>query len=94
MKYSDKAYSSVIQKEKTDLLCNCVKFSLNLMFKTLSGFENIEHEKFVENDNLIKFKLFLKIIRLVVENSKNAQDKSSNDKEREFFSMYFYSNTF
>ncbi len=77
----------LIQKEKVELLCKSIKFSTKLMSKIITAFENYETSGIHDNELLVKIKLFLKITRMVVENSKLAIDSCKSEKEKEFFTM-------
>ena len=58
------------------------------MSKIISSFENpSESLKYKENEILIKIKLFLKITRLVVDNSKIALNEFKSEMEVKFFTM-------
>ena len=78
---------SFIQKERAELLCKSIKFSTKMMSRIITILENYENSKINETDILMKIKLFLKISRLVVENSKESILESKSDREREFFTM-------
>jgi hypothetical protein len=77
-----------IEKQKAELLCKVIKLSTKLMSKFIYSFENYQNLKIGDNELLIKIKLFLKITRLVVENSKDAITDCKGEKEKEFFIMY------
>jgi len=81
----EKLYS--IEKEKVELLCKSIKFSTKLMSKIISIFENYEKLRFAENELLLKIKIFLKITRLVVQNSKSAMESCKSENEKNFFTM-------
>lgn len=75
-----------LHKQKVDLLCKAIKFSIKLMSKLLSSFGNSEN---LINNNLeflTKIKLFFKITRMVVENARE-QIKIGTGKENDFFTM-------
>ena len=58
------------------------------MSKIISSLENpSESLKYNENEILIKIKLFLKITRLVVDNSKIALNEFKSEMEIKFFTM-------
>ncbi len=83
-----------LQKEKTQLLCQSIKFSTKIMTKILSSIERVT-EVNKENeihhlpdpvDLLTRIKLFLKITRLVVENA-NKEISESKGQQMQFFTM-------
>jgi hypothetical protein len=57
------------------------------MSKTLSALENYTALTLPDTELLMRIKLFLKITRLVVDNSKSALEEVKSEKEAEFFSM-------
>jgi hypothetical protein len=79
-----------LQKEKTELLCQSIKFSIKLMNKMILLIENStqmnENRTHFESDLLMKIKLFLKITRVVMEKAKE-QVKESEGLQNEFFQM-------
>jgi len=77
----------LIHKEKAELLCKSIKFSTKIMSRILSSVENHQTLKLSDTELLIKIKLFLKITRMVVENSKDALDECKSEKEKDFFTM-------
>lgn len=81
-KVKDKLFN--LHKERIDLVCKSIKFSIQLMSKTVSLFENSDNNCM---ETLSKIKLFLKITRMVVENAKE-QIKVGKGKENDFFTMY------
>ncbi len=77
----------IVQREKAELLCRSIKFSTKLMAKIISSFEGLEKLNLKDNDLLVKIKLFLKISRMVVDNSKVALAAVQTDQEKKLFSM-------
>jgi hypothetical protein len=77
----------LIQRERIELVCKSIKFSTKMMTRIITILENYENSKINETDILMKIKLFLKVSRLVVENSKECITESKSDREREFFTM-------
>ena len=75
-----------IKIETAELLCKAIKFSTKLMSRLLGILENYNSCKITEVDLLTKIKLFLKITRLVIENSK-SQAQNTQGREQEFFTM-------
>lgn len=75
-----------IKIETAELLCKAIKFSTKLMSKLLGIVENYKSCKISDVDLLTKIKLFLKITRLVIENSK-SQAQNRLGREQEFFTM-------
>jgi len=73
--------------QKADIICKSIKFSVRLMSK-LSKYLIEEKNKLEKppTEILLKTKIFLKITRLIIDNSKNSIEKS-NDKQKEFFKM-------
>lgn len=57
------------------------------MSKILSALENYTTLNLPDTELLMRIKLFLKITRLVVDNSKSALEEVKSEKEAEFFSM-------
>ena len=77
----------MIQKEKAELLCRSIKFSTKLMAKIILSLECYEKLQLKDNELLIKIKLFLKITRMVVDNSRTALSNVQSDQEKKLFSM-------
>jgi hypothetical protein len=77
----------MVQKEKAELLCRSIKFSTKLMAKIISSLECYEKLQLKDNELLIKIKLFLKITRMVVDNSRTALSYIQSDQEKKLFSM-------
>jgi len=77
----------LVQREKAELLCRSIKFSTKLMAKIISSFEGHEKLNLKDNDLLIKIKLFMKIIRMVVDNSRAFLATVQSDQEKKLFSM-------
>jgi hypothetical protein len=73
-----------LQKEKTEILCKTIKFSTRLMTKILASIEQISAP---HKEVLIKIKMFLKITRMVVEQSKSSLEGAKSENENKFFSM-------
>jgi hypothetical protein len=77
----------IVQREKAELLCRSIKFSTKLMSKIISSFEGKEKLNLKDNELLMKIKLFMKISRMVVDNSKVALATVQSEQERKLFSM-------
>ena len=77
----------MVQKEKAEVLCRSIKFSTKLMAKIISSLECYEKLQLKDNELLIKIKLFLKITRMVVDNSRTALSHVQSDQEKKLFSM-------
>lgn len=72
-----------IQQQKTELVCQAIKMSTKLMSRLVNELKDQEKET-VDKQVLTKVKLFLKITRLVVDNSQ-AGAASCQGKQKEFF---------
>jgi hypothetical protein len=83
-----------LQKEKTQLLCQAIKFSTKIMTKILYSIEKISEVNKEEGihhlcnpvDHLTRIKLFLKITRVVVEYA-NKELIESKGQQMQFFTM-------
>jgi hypothetical protein len=76
--------------QKAEIICKSIKFSVKIMSKLSKHLieENTKTTK-PPTEMLMKTKLFFKITRLIIENSKNSVENSS-EKQKEFFKMYIF----
>lgn len=81
-----KKLNSIIA-QKAEITCKSIKFSVKLMTK-LSKYLAEEKDKNLKpaTETLMKLKIFLKITRLIIDNSKFSMENSSQ-KQTEFFKM-------
>jgi hypothetical protein len=85
---------SVVQREKTALVCQSIKFSTKIMNKILTAIEKVTDVSNGQGilhssqpaDLLMKIKIFLKITRLITEQV-NVEVSQSQGPENQFFSM-------
>lgn len=76
-----------ILKQKAEIVCRAIKFCVKLMSK-FSKHLMEEKEKSLKPpcETLLQTKIFLKITRLIIDNSKISVE-NSHDKQKEFFKM-------
>lgn len=73
-------------KERIDLICKCIKSSIQIIAKLMKYFDKMQNT-IINNDTLIQIKLVSKITRVMINNSNIEIKKSKNKKEKEFFTM-------
>lgn len=89
---------TTIHREKVQLMCQSIKFSIKLMTRILNQIEEKKSGKEIyklDSGLLLKIKLFLKLTRLVMDNTKAEISTIRNDKnilmnqpkQLEFFMM-------
>jgi hypothetical protein len=77
--------------EKAEITCRSIKFCVKIMSRLLLHIseekeKEIQKEKNTNTNLLLKIKLFLRITKLIKENSDESL-KNSGNKQREFFIM-------
>jgi len=73
--------------EKAEITCRSIKFCVKIMSKLLNYLTQEKEKNFIsKTDLLLKFKLFMKVNRLIIENA-NQSVRNSTNKQKEFFNM-------
>ncbi len=73
--------------EKADITCKSIKFCVKIMSRLSKHLiDEKEKNSKPQTEILLKTKIFLKITRLIIDNSKISVE-NSGDKQKEFFKM-------
>lgn len=75
-----------LNKERIELICKCIKSSIQLISKLMKYFDNLQNSK-NDNETLIQIKLLCKITRSIVNNANIEIRRTNNKREKEFFTM-------
>jgi hypothetical protein len=90
---SEKEKNSIREKleiiivEKAEITCRSIKFSVRIMIKLLNYMlEEKDKNSISKTELLLKLKLFLKITKLIIDNTCIAEEYSTQ-KQKDFFNM-------